>query len=180
MPPPCSLRLATLDEIPALNDLIAASVRILHVPYYSHAQRESAIGSVFGVDTQLILDGTYIAARSGEALAGCGGWSKRGTVFGGDHGPARQDTLLDPVRDPARIRAFFIHPDFVRRGIGAQILRACEDAAATDGFSRFELAATLAGEPFFRAHGYVAAGPFEVPLPDGQSLTVVRMYKQAV
>ena len=174
---PSTLRLATLEEIPALNALIAASVRTLHVPYYSHAQRESAIGSVFGVDTQLILDGTYLVAEVGEALAGCGGWSKRGTLFGSDHGPARLDTLLDPARDPARIRAFFIHPDFVRRGIGAQILKACEDAAIAAGFSRFELAATLAGEPFFRAHGYAASGPFEAPLPGGQSLTVVRMAK---
>ena len=171
------LRLATLAEIPALNALIAASVRTLHAPYYTHAQRESAIGSVFGVDTQLILDGTYFAAQVGEALAGCGGWSKRGTLFGGDHGPARQDTLLDPAGDAARIRAFFIHPDFVRRGLGAQILKACEGAAGAAGFTRFELAATLAGEPFFRAHGYVASGAFEAPLPDGQSLTVVRMAK---
>ena len=175
-----TLHLATLDEIPALNALIATSVRILHAPYYSLAQRESAIGSVFGVDTQLILDGTYFAAQVGETLAGCGGWSKRGTLFGGDHGPARLDTLLDPARDPARIRAFFIYPDFVRRGLGAQILKACEDAAQAEGFARFELAATLAGEPFFRAHGYVASGPFEVPLPDGQFLTVVRMAKPAV
>ena len=140
------LRLATPDDIPTLQILIPASVRALQKDHYSARQMEGAIGSVFGVDTQLIHDGTYfvVEATNGEGktvTAGCGGWSKRKTMYGSDSVPGKDNTWLTPATDAARIRAFFIHPDWPRRGIGSQILVACETAARSAGFKRFRRAA---------------------------------------
>src|SRR5499426_1280460 len=135
------LRTAAPADIPALHALIEASVRGLAAEDYGRAQIEGALGTVLGLDTQLVADGTYFIAEARSAcarhLAGCGGWSKRKTLFGPDHADVRGPGLLDPKTDAAKIRAFFVHPDFARRGIGTKILEACESAARSAGFSRF-------------------------------------------
>jgi N-acetylglutamate synthase-like GNAT family acetyltransferase len=173
------LRLATLDDVPALTALIAASVRVLQANEYTPSQREKALEKVFGVDTQLISDGTYFVAEEDGQIAGCGGWSKRKTLFGADHCAGREDALLDPSHEAAKIRAFFIHPDWARRGIGTKILAACEDAARTEGFSRFEMGATLTGVALYKARGYREAEHLEVALGDGEVLPIVRMEKSS-
>jgi N-acetylglutamate synthase-like GNAT family acetyltransferase len=177
MEPTAGIRRATANDIPALHELIDASVRVLQAGDYSPAQIEGALGTVFGVDTRLIEDGTYFVAEAGGTLAGCGGWSKRKTLFGSDHGAGREDALLDPARDAARIRAFFVHPGWSRRRIGSRILEACEEDAARAGFRRFELGATITGERLYRARGYRAIERFDTPLPNGASLPVIRMEK---
>jgi len=123
------LRLATRADLPALRELIPTSVRGLAPGYYTPAQIEASILHLFGPDTQLVDDGTYFVVESEGRLVGCGGWSRRTTLFGGDQTKATADPLLDPARDPARIRAFFVHPAFARRGVGSQVMRACIDAA---------------------------------------------------
>ena len=176
MQPPVTLRLATLDDVPALDALIAASARGLREGY-SAAQVEAALGNCLGVDRQLIRDGTYFIAEIDSQMAGCGGWSKRKTLFGSDQIAGKNDALLDPRSEPARIRAFFVHPEWARRGIATAILRACEIAARESGFTRVELGATLPGLPFYRARGFTAYEQIDVPLPGGASLQVVRMGK---
>ena len=177
------IRQADPVDIPPLRELIDASVRGLQAPDYTPAQIERALETVYGVDSQLIADGTYFVAEeespegNGRAIIGCGGWSKRRTLYGGDRWTRREDALLDPARDAARIRAFFIHPTWARRGIGGMILEACESAARSAGFTRFEMGATLTGVPFYRAKGYVELEHIEVPLANGLSLPVVRMAK---
>jgi GNAT superfamily N-acetyltransferase len=178
-----SLRLATSADIPALRELIDVSVRVLQRADYSAEQLDAALGTAYGVDTQLIADGTYYVVEAvggaGErVIAACGGWSMRKTLYGSDHGPYRDSGLLDdPARDAAKIRAFFVHPEWVRRGIATLILKTCEDAAYAQGFRRFEMGATLTGIPMYAARGYAAVEKIEVPLPNGLSLTVVRMAK---
>jgi len=179
------IRLATTADIPALRELIDRSVRILQRKDYSEQQLDAALGTAYGVDTQLIADETYyIVEASGAAdekvLAACGGWSMRKTLYGSDHGPYRDDAMLDPARDAAKIRAFFVHPDWTRRGIASLILKTCEDAAYARGFRRFEMGATLTGVPMYAARGYAEGERIEVPLPNGLSLTVVRMTKTVV
>jgi GNAT superfamily N-acetyltransferase len=176
------IRLAEAGDIPRLQELIQASVRGLQARDYTAAQLENALRSVYGVDTQLISDGTYFAAveteSSGAALlVGCGGWSKRKTLYGGDQWKDREDSLLDPAKDAAKIRAFFVHPAWARRGIGGMILEACEAAAEAAGFRRLEMGATLTGIPFYRAKGYVELEAEEVPLGNGLTLPIVRMGK---
>jgi GNAT superfamily N-acetyltransferase len=171
------VRRGTLDDVPTLRALIDASVRGLQARDYSAAEIERALATVYGVDTQLIADGTYWVAEEDE-IVGCGGWSRRATLFGGDQYAGRQDALLDPEKDAAKIRAFFVHPDHARRGIGTRILDACETAAREAGFTRFEMGATLTGAPFYEARGYTALERIRVPLPDGESMTVVRMVKR--
>ena len=173
-----TLRLAQIDDIPVLEALIAESVRRLQAGDYSHAQREGALVSVFGVDRQLIEDGTYFAIEADGRIAACGGWSRRRTLFGGDRVAGRNDALLDPATDAARIRAFFVHPDWARRGLGAMLLDACETAARAAGFARLEMAATLTGVPFYAAHGYRTGERIEVPLSNGERLPVVVMGKE--
>ena len=177
-----NIRVASAGDIPLLRELIERSVRGLQAGDYSVAQLESALRSVYGVDTQLIADGTYFAAEEIESsdtpvLVGCGGWSKRKTLYGGDQWTAREDSLLDPATDAAKIRAFFIHPKWARRGIGGMILDACEEAAEAAGFWRMEMGATLTGVPFYRAKGYEELEVASVPLPDGMELPIVRMGK---
>src|SRR5579863_3569702 len=167
-----SIRTATLEDIPALEALITGSVMELQTEY-TREQRLAALGSVFGVDRRLIADGTYFAAMAAGGIVGCGGWSRRKTPFGGDHSPAKDDSVLDPSVDAAKIRAFFIHPAWTRRGIGSSILRACEAAAAEAGFTRVELTSTLSGIPLYLAHGYQPGKEFGVPLSNGDSLPVV-------
>jgi len=181
-----------------LTRLIETSVRELQTEDYTRAQMEGALQSVFGVDSKLIEDGTYLVAEaktidvlpdtakttqgknSGSewVIAGCGGWSKRKTLYGSDHWAGREDTLLDPKRDAAKIRAFFIHPQWARRGVGSKILEACETAAREAGFTSYEMGATLTGAKLFGAKGYIAVQNIEVPLNNGLSLTVIRMAKR--
>jgi GNAT superfamily N-acetyltransferase len=176
-----SLRLATNADVPALHQLIELSVRTLQRNDYTPEQIEGALGTVLGLDTQLVADGTYFIAEARAAcariLAGCGGWSKRKTLFGSDHAQVREPELLNPATDAAKIRAFFIHPDFARRGIGTTILEACESAARSAGFGRFEMGATLTGVPLYLARGYHILDRIEVPLGNGLALAVVRMSK---
>ncbi len=153
-----ALRAAVPSDVPALEALIAASARELGRGFYTDAETEAAITHVFGVDSALVADETYLVAEVDGALAGCGGWSARRTLFGGDRFAARDDDRLDPAVDAARIRAFFVAPEFARRGVGGAILRACEAAAAAAGFRTAALMATLPGVPFYAAGGYVA-GP---------------------
>jgi GNAT superfamily N-acetyltransferase len=182
---PFRVRLATEEDIPALRRLIEVSVRVLQRADYSPEQREAALGTVFGVDTQLIADLTYYAVEvGGEAqpkrLVACGGWSMRRTLFGSDQGPDRNSRLLDPAGDAAKIRAFFVHPEWVRRGLATLLLKTCEDAAYQRGFRRFEMGATLTGVPMYAARGYTREETIEVPLQNGLSLPVVRMSKRRV
>lgn len=176
------IRLALDRDIPVLRELIRASVLGLQAGDYSPEQLERALHTVYGVDTQLIADGTYFAVEEAKSsawslLVGCGGWSKRKTLYGGDQFAGREDSLLDPEREAAKIRAFFVHPAWARRGIGGMILEACEEAAWAVGFRRLEMGATLTGVPFYRAKGYVEIAPVEVPLGDGVTLPIVRMGK---
>jgi GNAT superfamily N-acetyltransferase len=185
------IRIAVVADIPDLRTLIDASVRGLQAGDYTQAQIESALATVYGVDTQLIADRTYfvaeVARQASETMseepswviAGCGGWSKRKTLYGADHCAGREDDLLDPRNDAAKIRAFFIHPDWARRGIGTMILDACETAARTAGFTRLEMGATLTGVPFYQARGYVTLEQLEVPLENGATMPIVRMGKPA-
>lgn len=172
-----SIRLAHEDDIPALEDLIPLSVRGLQSAYYSAAQMEAALGPVFGVDRQLISDGTYFVVEEAGQIVGSGGWSRRKAVFGGDRGRAGEDAALDPGCDAARIRAFFVHPGWARRGIGRAILAACETALVVAGFREAVMVATLAGEPLYARHGYAVQERYEVPLGGGVMLPVVRMGK---
>jgi N-acetylglutamate synthase-like GNAT family acetyltransferase len=171
-------RVAREDDIPALEALIPISVRTLQAHHYSEAQMEAALGSVFGVDRQLISDGTYFVVERDGQIVGCGGWSKRKTLFGGDAMKTEIDLELDPKRDSARIRAFFVHPAWTRCGIGRAILERCERAIQLAGFRSVELVATLTGEAFYRACNYSQGERFEVPLANGLTLPVVRMVKQ--
>jgi GNAT superfamily N-acetyltransferase len=174
------LRKAVPADIPVLRELIDASVRGLQAADYTPAQIEGALQSVYGVDSQLIADGTYFVVETApeSLIVGSGGWSKRNTLFGGDRWTGREDSPLDPRGDAAKIRAFFVHPNWVRRGIGSLILEACEKAAAAASFTRFEMGATLTGVALYRARGYVALENLEVPLKNGESLAVVRMEKR--
>jgi GNAT superfamily N-acetyltransferase len=174
------LRMAAAADVPRMHEVIDASVRGLQARDYSPAQIEGALKSVYGVDSQLITDGTYFVAETSEAapqIVACGGWSKRKTLYGGDQYAGREDSLLDPLRDAAKIRAFFVHPDWARRGIGTLILEACETAAIAAGFTRLEMGATLSGVAFYRAMGYIEVENQSVALADGEQLPIVRMAK---
>lgn len=177
MKPSFTLRKAREPDIPILERLIPLSVRGLQAATYSPAQMEAALGPVFGVDRQLIRDGTYFVVENGEEIVGCGGWSRRKAVFGGDRERQDEDAALDPACDPARIRAFFVHPDFARRGIGRMLLMHCEEAIRAAGFREAVMVATLAGEPLYAAFGYALVERYKVPLADGLTLPVVRMAK---
>lgn len=177
------LRKATSADIPILRELIEASVRGLQAKDYSPTQIELALKTVYGVDSHLIADGTYFVVEAGRypssspVIVGCGGWSKRKTLYGGDQFAGREDSLLDPARDAAKIRAFFVHPDWARRGIGTMILRACEEAAANAKFKRLEMGATLSGIPFYKAMGYAELEKQAAPMQNGEELPIVRMEK---
>jgi len=183
MDPNIHIRKATAADVPHLRDVIEASVRGLQAEDYSPPQIEGALQSVYGVDTQLIADGTFLVAEISESrgtpeIVACGGWSKRRTLYGGDQFAGREDSLLDPARDAAKIRAFFVHPQWARRGIGGMILETCENAAREAGFTRLEMGATLSGVAFYRARGYAAIENQQVPLGNGESLPIVRMARE--
>jgi len=171
------LRLARENDVPALEVLIPVSVRALQAPWYSPAQMEAALGPIFGVDRQLIHDGTYFVAEHDGSIVGCGGWSRRRSLYGGDRGRAGEDGLLDPQRDAARVRAFFVHPDWARRGIGRSIMTACERAIIEAGFHTVDIVATLAGEPLYASFGYAVIERYEIPMTGGLGLPAVRMTK---
>jgi GNAT superfamily N-acetyltransferase len=170
-----SIRRALLTEVPQLNALIADSATELSRGYYTPIQIEALITHVFGVDTQLIVDGTYYVIEGDDRLAACGGWSGRRTLFGGDQAKGASDPLLDPATEAARIRAFFVHPTCARQGLGRALLLHCEAAARAAGFRRTELMATLPGVPLYRALGYDVLEPVVHGLPDGQRVDFVRM-----
>jgi GNAT superfamily N-acetyltransferase len=180
--PKFHIRPATNADVLVLHALIDASVRGLQTQDYTPAQIEGALETAFGVDSQLLADGTYFVVENATGAAhptivGCGGWSNRKTLYGSDHATDRDNALLDPQTDAAKIRAFFVHPDWARRGIGSLLLSTCEAAAAAVGFTRFEMGATLTGVPLYQAKNYVELERFAVPLKNGESLPIVRMRK---
>ena len=171
------LRKANLDDRAAIEELIVASARGLSRQEYTGRQIEAAIASVFGVDTSLIVDQTYFVAESSGLLLGCGGWSKRKTLFGGDQFARRDSRELDPKTEAAKIRAFFVHPEFARKGIGRAILLACEDEARAYGFHSVELMATLPGIPFYMTCGYNGDESVAIELREDVRLELVPMRK---
>ncbi|RYU90082.1 GNAT family N-acetyltransferase [Mucilaginibacter terrigena] len=173
-----TIRLATFNDVEELQRLIGLSVRGLSTDYYSPNQIESAIKYIFGVDSQLISDGTYYVAEKEGIKVGCGGWSKRNTLFGGDQHKDVEDPLLDPLKDAARMRAFFVHPGYARQGISRQIIKVCENAAKAQGFTSFKLGATLPGVPLYEAMGYKAVERVDTVMPDGALLGIVKMGKE--
>lgn len=171
------VRLAAERDVPELEELIPVSVLALQAPYYSRAQMDAAIGGVFGVDRQLVRDGTYFVAEHGGRVVGCGGWSRRASLCGGDQGRCAVDPELDPRVDPARIRAFFVHPAWARRGIGRALMTACERAISGAGFRQVVIMSTLSGEPLYASFGYRVSERCDVEMAGGLKLPVVRMEK---
>ena len=170
-----SLRLATDADLPALRSMMARAIAELQTAFLGPAEVEAS-KAVMGLDTQLIADGGYFIAEIDGQLAGSGGWSRRATLYGGDHSAGRDARMLDPATDPARVRAMYTHPDFARRGVGPAVLGACQDAARTAGFMRVELMATLSGVPLYTAAGFE---PIERILDSngGAPVPLVRMGK---
>ena len=175
-----TIRLAATADIPALQKLIAASVRGLSEGYYSPKQIESSIKYIFGIDTQLLADGTYYVIEADNTIVACGGWSKRKTLYGGDQHKSTADPLLDPKTDAARIRAFFVDPAWVRQGIGKMMINHCETEAMKNGFTAMELGATLPGEPLYKAMGYTSISNINADMPDGETLEVIKMSKKSI
>ena len=176
-----SLRAANLSDVQALNELITASARELSAGFYSADQIDALITHVFGVDTQLIADGTYYLIEDPEHPTGpvaAGGWSYRRTLYGGDQAKSGEDTRLNPSSDAARIRAFFVHPQFARRGLGRQLYSECERAARAGGFHRMELMATLPGLPLYSALGFAPVEKTSVRLPVDVEVPLVRMERE--
>jgi GNAT superfamily N-acetyltransferase len=176
-----TIRAARPSDIDELRSLIELSVRRLQRNDYTPAQIEGALGHALGLDTQLIEDGTYLAAvplSNPDAIGGCGGWSFRRTLYGSDHGPPRETGLLDPATEPAKIRAIFVHPEWARQGLGTQILKHCEDAAQRAGFRSLEMGSTLTGVPLYSLKGYERREDVGVPLPNGEVLPIVHMVKR--
>jgi GNAT superfamily N-acetyltransferase len=173
-----SIRKAMMDDCPALEALIALSARTLGRTEYSAKQIEAALQGTFGVDTELIADGTYFVAVAGETIVGCGGWGKRKTLFGGNKYAHRDSGALDPHKDPAKIRAFFVHPQWARKGIAKAILSTCETEARSHGFHALELMATLPGIPFYSAMGFEGLRRESYPLGDGLTLEGMPMRKR--
>ena len=174
---PFSHRLADAGDIAALKPLMDAAISG-HLKKVLSPDQVRASHEIMGLDTQLIEDGTYFIVLCGETIAGCGGWSKRATHFGGDHSPGRDGRLLDPKTEPARVRAMYTHPDFARQGIGKLILQLCEGAARDAGFSRVALVATMSGLPLYRAFGYRDVEAFEERTPSGVLVPLMRMEKR--
>jgi len=166
-----------MEDRDRISELIAESARGLSREHYDDAQIEAAIVTVFGVDTTLIEDGTYFVAEDEGVLAGCGGWSRRKTLFGGDQFATRDVSYIDPQSEPAKIRAFFVHPGHARKGIALAILMACETEARDSGFRAIELMSTLPGVKFYQACGYVEQGIFELDLIGGVKLQLIPMRK---
>ena len=174
------LRIATMQDVPALNALIATSARELSAGFYTPQQTEALLTHVFGVDTQLVADGTYFVVEGTDSIDGlvaAGGWSARRTLYGGDKAKSAEDPRLDPAADPARIRAFFIHPRWARRGLGRRLYAECESAARAAQFRSFELMATLPGEPFYAALGFTVIERLTVQLAGEVAVPLVAMQR---
>ena len=172
------VRVATMADVSALKELIDRSVRGLSTGYYTPAQMAAALDEIFGVDTQLIADGTYYVVDGPSGPIAAGGWSGRRTLFGGDQMKSGEDPLLDPARDAARIRAFFVHPDWARRGLASELYDTCERAASAAGFRSFELMATLPGEPLYSALGFAGIERVVLSVVDGVAVPFVRMTRR--
>jgi GNAT superfamily N-acetyltransferase len=178
--PAFTFRPARLVDAPVLKALIYASVRGLNGGEYTEAQVEAALGTAFGVDTELIRDGTYFVAEAEGQIVACGGWSKRQSLFGGDEQEGRCSALLDPLCDAARIRAFFVRPDWARRGVGRALLAHCEEAALAHAFVAAELMATLPGYKLYKVSGYVGDERIKLKLPSGIDIELIPMRKSLV
>jgi GNAT superfamily N-acetyltransferase len=176
MPLAFTHRTVRSEDIPALKALMSCAIRELQRGFLS-TEEIAASASIMGLDTQLIDDGTYFVVESADRIAGSGGWSRRATLFGGDHSAGRNAAVLNPAKDAARVRAMYTNPDFARRGVGRMILGLCETAAKAEGFARVELAATLAGEPLYRACGYIPIEHFRSDTPQGLRIPLIRMGK---
>jgi GNAT superfamily N-acetyltransferase len=170
-----TVRLATHDDMPALRKLMAAAIAELQKEFLTEAQI-AASAAIMGLDTQLIDDGTYFAVVEEGSVRGCGGWSRRATLYGGDHTAGRDAALLDPAKDPARVRAMYTDPAHTRRGIGRLILAACEEAAAAEGFRTVELMGTMSGQPLYAAAGFVVVEHLQDDR-GGAPVPLVRMRK---
>ena len=175
-----TVRHATRDDIPALNALIARSAVELSRGFYSPRQIESLVRHVFGVDSTLVEDQTYFVVNAGTDIAGCGGWSRRRTLYGGDQRPVGAPDLLDPAADAAKIRAFFVAPEYARKGVGRMLVDWCIDAAVAAGFKRVELMATLPGVPLYQACGFTPVRDVTDVLPDGTPIEFVQMERTAM
>jgi GNAT superfamily N-acetyltransferase len=169
-------RTATFGDLPELRALMAMSIRKLIAAYLDEARVEASF-EIMGIDTRLIDDGTYFVVEDGGQIVGCGGWSRRATLFGGDHSAGRDARLLDPPTEPARVRAMYTHPEFARRGIGRLVLSLCEAAAVGEGFRSLELVATVTGEPLYRACGFSVIERIDVPTSSGLTVPCARMIK---
>ena len=176
-PATLSHRLARRDDIGALGNVMDAAIRVLLRAHLSQEEIDASF-AIMGLDTLLIDDGTYFVVESEGRIAGCGGWSRRATLFGGDHSAGRDAALLDPAKDAARVRAMYTHPDFARRGIGRLVLSLCEAAAQREGFRRVELAATMAGLPLYAACGYREIERFLSGTPAGVRVPLVKMGRE--
>ena len=174
------LRKATFDDVPTLTALIGRSARELSTADYRPAQVEGALRGAFGVDSQLLKDETYFVAEEDGNILGCGGWSFSSTLFGGDARAERDPSMLDPLTQPAKIRAFFVDPAQARRGIGSLLLRRCEQEAKAHGFSSAELMATLPGMKLYAARGYVGVARVPYPVGAGESIEFLPMVKTLV
>ena len=169
-------RLAVAEDMPALTVLMNRAIADLLPQFLPPAEVEASF-AVMGLDTQLIEDGTYFVIQSDARIAGCGGWSRRATLFGGNHTEGRDARLLDPATEAARVRAMYTSPDFTRRGIGRMVLSLCEDAARREGFKTVELGATMGGKPLYEACGYKPIEMMMVPTPNGVAVPILRMGK---
>jgi GNAT superfamily N-acetyltransferase len=176
MPAEFTIRLARPEDAEGLRPLMHAAIGELLQPFLPQELVEAS-REVMGLDTQLIADGTYYVVEHDGLAVGCGGWSRRATLFGGDHSAGRSAALLDPATDPARVRAMYTRPGWTRRGVGRLVLETCEAAAAAEGFGACELAATLGGEPLYRASGYTVVEPFEADTSTGLAIPLLRMRK---
>jgi GNAT superfamily N-acetyltransferase len=175
-----TLRKATTADIPALDALIARSARGLSIGDYSPAQIEGALRGAFGVDSQLLADETYFVVEDLGEMVGCGGWSFRSTLFGGDAHADRDSSILDPKTQPAKIRAFFVDPGHARRGIGSQLLAHCESQARAYGYREVELMATLPGARLYAARGYAPGWLVHFAVGSGESIEFIPMRKPLV
>ena len=171
-----SHRLATTDDLPELRTLMNLSIRQL-VRNFLDAEKVEASFELMGLDTSLIMDGTYFVIEQGNTIIGCGGWSRRATLFGGDHTGGRDARLLDPTQEPARVRAMYTHPDHTRKGVGRLLLALCEEAARQEKFSALQLMSTTAGEPLYTVVGFDVVERVEVPTSAGPCIPLTRMTK---
>lgn len=174
------LSVATLQDVDAIGELIPKSARALGVDFYTSEQIEGALKETWGTDTRLISDGTYFVIHAGRALAACGGWSFRETLFGNDSAGFRDDQIIDPACGAAKIRAFFVDPDHVRKGLGSMLVKACENAARAKGFSSLELMATLPGQKLYEKHGFIAMTPVDHPLSGDLTIRFIPMHRNGI